>query len=90
MTGRCTVCQSPARYAIDRGLIERESYRKLAPLAGVSRMSVWRHGHTGLPAMLAGELMASAAPLGIFLSIPETSPSAGNDARSGAPVAGRD
>jgi len=68
MTGRCTVCQSPARYAIDRGLIERESYRKLAPLAGVSRMSVWRHGHTCLPAMLA-----SAAPRSIFLGILETS-----------------
>lgn len=75
MTGRCTVCQSPARYAIDRGLIERESYRKLAPLAGVSRMSVWRHGHKCLPAMLA-----SAATLSIFLGNPETSPSAGNDA----------
>jgi transposase-like protein len=53
MPRTCTICSHEDRREIDRALVERMPYRRIAPRYGVSDRSLRRHARDHLPELLA-------------------------------------
>jgi transposase-like protein len=53
MPRTCSVCSHEDRREIDRALVERMPYRRIAPRYGVSDRSLRRHARDHLPELLA-------------------------------------